>query len=118
MGTRAMADRKQNETSPGQPEEEEQGGQLVKVLGAGAVAGGLASVGGLAYVYQDEIRSGLTYFSTVVDDWGAWGYVAYMGVYTGLEVLALPAIPLTMTAGVLFGTIPGTAMVSVCATSA
>ena len=91
---------------------------MVKFLGAGAVVGGLASVGGLAYLYQDEIRSGLSYFATVVDDWGAWGYVAYMVVYTGLEVLALPAIPLTMTAGVMFGTIPGTAMVSVCATTA
>lgn len=39
-------------------------------------------------------------------------------VYTVLEVLALPAIPLTMTAGVIFGTIPGTMVVSVASTLA
>ena len=91
---------------------------MIKVLGVGAVLGGMVSVGGLAVLHQDEIRSCLSYFTTVVDDWGPWGYIAYMGVYTGLEVLAVPAIPLTMTAGVLFGTLPGTVMVSVCATAA
>lgn len=34
-----------------------------------------------------------------MDEWGPWGYLAYAAVYTGLEVLAVPAIPLTMTAG-------------------
>lgn len=34
------------------------------------------------------------------------------------ELLAVPAIPLTMTAGAIFGVIPGTAIVSVSATAA
>mmetsp|Transcript_35765 Transcript_35765/g.101222 ORF Transcript_35765/g.101222 Transcript_35765/m.101222 type:complete len:270 (+) Transcript_35765:228-1037(+) len=89
-----------------------------KVIAAGAVVGGLVAVGGLAYEYQDQIRASLNYFTTVVDDWGPAGYAAYMAVYTALEVLALPAIPLTMTAGVLFGALPGTAMVSLSATAA
>jgi uncharacterized membrane protein YdjX (TVP38/TMEM64 family) len=46
------------------------------------------------------------------------GYVAYAAVYTGLEVLAVPAIPLTMTAGVIFGPLPGTVIVSFSATLA
>ena len=45
-------------------------------------------------------------------------YAAYGGVYTVLEVLALPAVPLTMTAGLLFGVGPGVAVVSVSSTAA
>eukprot|EP00955_Chlamydomonas_euryale_P104130 365542-Chlamydomonas_euryale.AAC.16 len=41
----------------------------------------------------------LDFFVVAVDEWGPWGYAAYAGVYTALEVLAVPAIPLTMTAG-------------------
>lgn len=39
-------------------------------------------------------------------------------MYAGLEILAVPAIPLTMTAGVIFGPARGTAVVSVAATAA
>ena len=45
-------------------------------------------------------------------------YPAYGALYTILEVLALPAVPLTMTAGLLFGVGPGAAVVSVSATIA
>ena len=45
-------------------------------------------------------------------------YPAYGALYTLLEVLALPAVPLTMTAGLLFGVGPGAAVVSVSATVA
>ena len=45
-------------------------------------------------------------------------YAAYGGLYTVLEVLALPAVPLTMTAGLLFGVAPGVAVVSVSSTTA
>lgn len=89
-----------------------------KLVASGLVLGGLLSGAGLTFQYQEEIKSGLQYFTTVVDDWGPLGYLAYMTVYAGLEVLAVPAIPLTMTAGVLFGTLPGTLMVSVSATVA
>jgi len=89
-----------------------------KVLAAGATIGGLVAVAGLGLEYKDQIRDALNYFTSVVDEWGPLGYAAYMAVYTALEVLAVPAIPLTMTAGVLFGAVPGTAMVSVSATTA
>ena len=45
-------------------------------------------------------------------------YLAYGAVYTALEVLAVPAIPLTMTAGAIFGVAAGTAVVSASATLA
>lgn len=45
-------------------------------------------------------------------------YLAYGAVYTALEVLAVPAIPLTMTAGAIFGVGAGTAVVSASATLA
>lgn len=45
-------------------------------------------------------------------------YVAYGGVYTLLEVLAVPAVPLTMTAGVIFGPVPGVIVVSGASTAA
>eukprot|EP00873_Tetraselmis_striata_P000444 jgi/Tetstr1/420708/TSEL_011792.t1 len=89
-----------------------------KLIAGGGVFGGLVLVGAAATIFKDDIRSGLDYFTTIVDDWGALGYAAYMLLYTLLEVLAVPAIPLTMTAGVLFGSLAGTAMVSVSATAA
>lgn len=110
--------RPSGEPQPSEPESEDAGGMNSQLLAAGGVAGGLVLVAAATTVFGDDIRNGLNYFTTVVDDWGALGYAAYMLLYTLLEVLALPAIPLTMTAGVLFGSVAGTAMVSVCATAA
>jgi len=50
--------------------------------------------------------------------WGPLGYLAYGGVYALLELAIIPAIPLTMTAGVLFGVLPGLAVVSASGTLA
>ena len=65
-----------------------------------------------------QIRHFVDYFITVVDKWGPLGYLAYGAVYLLLEIVAVPAIPLTMTAGVIFGVVPGTIVVSVAATGA
>lgn len=89
-----------------------------QTLGIIAFVGGLALILGLGYLFKGQIRHFLDYFIERVDEWGPWGYVAYGGLYTLLEVLALPAIPLTMTAGVLFGIVPGTILVSGAATTA
>lgn len=43
---------------------------------------------------------------------GPLGYGLYAVVYGALEVLAVPAIPLTMTAGAIFGIVPGSIVVS------
>lgn len=80
--------------------------------------GGLAVILGLGYLFKGKIRHFLDYFIERVDEWGPWGYVAYGALYTALEIVALPAIPLTMTAGVLFGIVPGTIVVSGAATLA
>jgi hypothetical protein len=46
-----------------------------------------------------SLQDFLDFFTTAIEDWGPWGYFAYAGAYVSLEVLAVPAIPLTMTAG-------------------
>lgn len=64
-------------------------------------------------------------FQTVIDNtadkieaMGPMGYVYFSAVYITAEVLALPAVPLTASAGYLFGAIPGTATVLTSATIA
>lgn len=73
---------------------------------------------GGGYLFRGQIKHFLDFFIQAVDDWGIWGYLAYAAVYAGLEVLAVPAIPLTMTAGAIFGPLPGTIIVSISATVA
>ena len=67
---------------------------------------------------QDHVSAFLDLFVHLVHQWGPAGYVAFTCVYAGLEVLAVPAIPLTMTAGAIFGLIPGTILVSIAANAA
>lgn len=45
-------------------------------------------------------------------------YGAYGLLYVLLEIVAVPAIPLTMTAGVIFGIVPGTMVVSAASVAA
>lgn len=87
---------------------------LAGVLLVGVV-GGFASVG---YVYKDQINAFLNQFSTFIEGYGPAGYALFVAVYAGLEVLAIPAIPLTMSAGLLFGSIIGTILVSISGTVA
>jgi uncharacterized membrane protein YdjX (TVP38/TMEM64 family) len=84
---------------------------IASLLGIGVLLGG-------GYLLKDQIRDFLDFFITVIDDWGPAGYLAYAGVYIALEVLAVPAIPLTMTAGVIFGPLTGTAITVVSGTVA
>ncbi|XP_031391830.1 uncharacterized protein LOC116203971 [Punica granatum] len=79
------------------------------------VVGGLGAVG---YIYKDQINAFLNQFSTVIEGYGPAGYALFVAVYAGLEVLAIPAIPLTMSAGLLFGSVIGTIIVSISGTVA
>lgn len=89
-------------------------------MGGGTVAAvlGLAALATVGVAARGPLTEFVQYFTAVVDDLGPAGYFAYGLVYAGLEVLAVPAIPLTMTAGVVFGVVPGTAVVSAAATAA
>ncbi|QHO56078.1 TVP38/TMEM64 family membrane protein [Arachis hypogaea] len=85
---------------------------LAGLLLVGAV-GGFASVG---YFYKDQINSFLSQFSVFIEGYGPAGYALFVAVYAGLEILAIPAIPLTMSAGLLFGSVIGTIIVSISGT--
>ncbi|WZZ16873.1 TVP38/TMEM64 family membrane protein slr0305 [Brassica napus] len=87
---------------------------LAGVLLIGTV-GGFAGVG---YVYRDQINTFLTQFSTFIEGYGPAGYALFIAVYAGLEILAIPALPLTMSAGLLFGSLVGTIIVSISGTMA
>ncbi|KAM3681564.1 hypothetical protein ACB098_12G006600 [Castanea mollissima] len=87
---------------------------LAGVLLVGVV-GGFSTVG---YVYRDQINAFLTQFSTFIEGYGPAGYALFVAVYAGLEILAIPAIPLTMSAGLLFGSLIGTIIVSISGTVA
>ncbi|XP_062073142.1 uncharacterized protein LOC133777511 [Humulus lupulus] len=79
------------------------------------VVGGFGTVG---YIYKDQVNSFLSQFSTFIEGYGPAGYALFVAVYAGLEVLAIPAIPLTMSAGLLFGSFIGTIIVSISGTLA
>ncbi|XP_059297330.1 uncharacterized protein LOC132050211 [Lycium ferocissimum] len=79
------------------------------------VVGGFGAVG---YVYRDQINVFLNQFSGFIQGYGPAGYALFVAVYAGLEILAIPAIPLTMSAGLLFGSVTGTIIVSISGTVA
>ena len=100
------------------PSEDKSVGLSPKLIGSLSVVGGLVALAVGSALLKDQIKLFLDTFIALVDDWGALGYVAYIVVYALLELLAVPAIPLTMTAGVIFGILPGTAVVSLSSTLA
>jgi hypothetical protein len=79
--------------------EEEETSFSSPALALASLLGIVILLGG-GYLLKDQLKDFLAFFISAVEEWGPWGYLAYAGVYIGLEVLAVPAIPLTMTAGV------------------
>eukprot|EP00252_Welwitschia_mirabilis_P022349 TRINITY_DN601_c0_g1_i1.p1 TRINITY_DN601_c0_g1~~TRINITY_DN601_c0_g1_i1.p1 ORF type:complete len:339 (+),score=62.26 TRINITY_DN601_c0_g1_i1:128-1144(+) len=90
-------------------------GTLLAGLLLVGVVGGFGTAG---YLYKDQINSFLVQFSDFLEGYGPAGYALFVAVYAGLEVLAIPAIPLTMSAGLLFGNVTGTIIVSISGTIA
>ncbi|KAF5201110.1 Peptidyl-prolyl cis-trans isomerase fkbp20-2 protein [Thalictrum thalictroides] len=70
------------------------------ILAALLLVGGFGTVG---YIYIDQINAFLAQFTGFIQGYGPAGYALFIAVYAGLEILAIPAIPLTMSAGLLFG---------------
>lgn len=75
----------------------------------------LVALGGF---FKKDIKLFLDAFTKIVEQMGPLGYAAYAGLYTLLELIAVPALPLTMAAGYLFGLLPGVAVVSFSSTAA
>ncbi|KAJ3678101.1 hypothetical protein LUZ60_001904 [Juncus effusus] len=101
-------------------ETEFDGGTAIKgtVLAGLLLLGVVGGFGGVSYVYRDQVNAFLTQFSGFIDGYGPAGYALFVLVYAGLEILAIPAIPLTMSAGLLFGNVTGTIIVSISGTVA
>ena len=75
-------------------------------------------VAALHFVQKIDFGSMLEDVSKQVEAMGPLGVVYFVAVYVAAEVLALPAVPLTASAGYLFGAVEGTAVVLVAATIA
>lgn len=83
-------------------------------LGAVAVIGFIA----FTFIFKDNISAFLEEFVRQVEGMGPSGLFAFAGMYILLETLAVPATPLTLTAGYLFGQTQGTLVVSCASTVA
>jgi len=102
------------------------------VLAVGLGLGLLILAAGLVNIFDDnsmlsnvwqslpEMNLGLIMSQTAdrVQDMGPSGMIYFMAVYVAAEVLALPAVPLTASAGYLFGAVQGTGIVLIAATIA
>ncbi|XP_019465478.1 PREDICTED: uncharacterized protein LOC109363666 isoform X3 [Lupinus angustifolius] len=99
---------------------EEGGSAAMKgtLLAALLLVGVVGVFGSVSYIYRDQINSLLNYFSIFIQGYGLAGYALFVAVYAALEILAIPAIPLTMSAGLLFGPLVGTIIVSISGTVA
>ena len=86
----------------------------VVVLAAVLAGGGLVAWAlGLGSLFHLERLAQLTQW---LEGCGAWGPVIYIIGYVGLELVFVPALPITILGGVAFGPVWGTVYVSVAAT--
>ena len=79
---------------------------------------GIGLLIGAGVILKPHLQGFLEFFIKAAEEWGPLGYLAYAGAYCFLEVLAVPAIPLTMTAGAIFGPAVGTCIVLISGTTA
>ncbi|XP_004289886.1 PREDICTED: transmembrane protein 64 [Fragaria vesca subsp. vesca] len=88
------------------------------ILAGLLLVGLVGGFGAAGYVYKDQVNAFLNQFTTLIEGYGPAGYALFIAVYAGLEILAIPAVPLTMSAGLLFGTVVGSILVSISGTVA
>jgi uncharacterized membrane protein YdjX (TVP38/TMEM64 family) len=82
---------------------------------------GLLAAGVLAWALglYDWVRpERLARLRTVIEGYGAWGPFLYMGGYVVAELLFVPALPLTLLGGLVFGPVWGTVYTWIAATLA
>ncbi|CAN8304385.1 unnamed protein product [Cochlearia groenlandica] len=114
----------ENEEDPNSSAAEKSGSEGEDAAIKGTILAGVLLIGtvggfaGVGFAYRDQINTFLTQFSTFIEGYGPAGYALFIAVYAGLEILAIPALPLTMSAGLLFGSLVGTIIVSVSGTMA
>jgi uncharacterized membrane protein YdjX (TVP38/TMEM64 family) len=84
-----------------------------------AVGLGLASVLAWGLGLHDWVRpERLTRVRTAIEAYGAWGPVFYVAGYVVAELLFVPALPLTLLGGLVFGPLWGTVYTWIAATLA
>lgn len=113
-----VASSSEDNTSAGSSGLQLPGGIDPKVAGALLAVAGLVALTAGGYVFRDDIRDFINYFIDVIEDFGPAAPLVYSFVYAFLELIIIPAVPLTMAAGVLFGVGPGLAVVSFASTAA
>jgi uncharacterized membrane protein YdjX (TVP38/TMEM64 family) len=95
---------------------------IIAAAGAAAIAlgasGDAPEIGLRIQSFFADPGAALEAVVETVQSMGPIGYLYFGGVYTVAEILAIPAIPLTASAGYLFGVRDGTAVVLVSATIA
>ena len=79
---------------------------------------GVVLLAAAGLTHKDELFASLGAFTDYIESLGPTGYALFLMGYVALEVLAVPAFPLTMSAGALFGTYSGTLLVTTAATIA
>lgn len=90
--------------------------KVIGSVGLAAIVGGIVLFLGVSEKGISADR--LSMFADWFQSKGAYGQVVYGLMYTALEIVALPALPLTVGCGFLFGPVKGTAIVSASSTLA
>ena len=78
----------------------------------------VVALGCAGLLFREDIGFLMQSFMSYVEGLGPLGYALFLVGYVVLEVLAVPAFPLTMSAGALFGNAAGTLLVTSAATIA
>lgn len=68
-------------------------------------------------VHRDELSEKLQSFASSLES-SPWGAAEFMAAYILCEMVGVPAVPLTMSSGAIFGPLRGTAIVSLAGLSA
>jgi uncharacterized membrane protein YdjX (TVP38/TMEM64 family) len=82
--------------------------RLVRSSGPRVALGALIAVGIAVSALLLRERVTVSGLERLVEDLGAWGPAAFMGLYLLAPALLLPGTPLTVAAGALFGPVRGT----------